>query len=571
MPLPLDNIVRVTVSRQTRTLTRRSFGTLLIAAYHTAWLDRARTYSDPSDMLDDGFTVKHPAYLAAVSAKKQSPSIEQFKIGRRGGAPTQQLRFTPSTPVAGEEYSITYGGVTFTATADSTPSISEIIDAFVAIMAADVDAIMTNGASTAGVQSLDAADFDGVIGEDEISPPRNLTFTFDTHADWNPTTIVVTGIDANGRTITESFAVPDGGNATVTGTRVFAQVTGISVPAQGGIGGTFTVGVGVLFANEDLDFTPTSGGGGSYLQLAADDAGAWFPVVDVSSNLAIADVTAEPDPTLAEDLTAIQAEDADWYGLIVADAQSAAQISAIASWVETQIVIYVAHTMDSACELDVETDICSTLRDAEYLRTKAFYSRRNHGAFPDAALLGRVFPIFDAGPITPDWDFKALTGIIADDLSTDATEILAGSAQEPTSGKNAMVYVELRATGTNVGESVTWGGMMAAGEWADVVQGLDFASAEVQAAAIQPRLNLPRVPFTDEGADLLVGGVRAAMLKAARQPYQIFKESTIVVQATPVADISPAQRQTRFYDGITSNADLEGSIRGLRVRMTVVP
>jgi hypothetical protein len=573
MVLPLDQVIRVNVSRQTRTLSRRSFGMVMIAAFHEAWLDRSRTYSDPSEMLDDGFGVRHPAYLAAVSLCSQSPRCPQFKVGRRDGAPTQSVRFTPSPPVAGEVYTLTVGGVTFEVTADASPSEAEIIAAFVALMAADVDAIITTGVSAAAPQTyapngLDG-DLDGVIGDDAFAPARNLTFTLSAHADWNATTIVVTGLDQNGRTITESFIVPDGGGVTLTGTRVFSQVLSVSVPAQGAGGGTFTMGVGVLFANEDLDVTATDGG--TYLQIAADDLGAWFSFTDVSSNLAIEDVTAEPATTLAEDLTAIQAEDSDFYGLIVADAQSAAQIEKVAAWAETQTLVYVAHCWDAACELDGEDDILSTLRDEGYQRSKGFYSRANHGAFPDAAILGRIFPIFDQGPLTPDWDYKALVGIVTDDLSTDAINILTGTPEQPFSGKNAMLYVELRATGANAGTGITWGGQTPGSDWIDATMAIDFSTAEVQAAAIQPRLTMPRVPFTEEGADLARGCVRAALLKCSRAPYQIFDEATLIVEATPVAEIDAATRQTRYYTAVTYDARLTGAMRGLRVNGTVRP
>lgn len=116
--------------------------------------------------------------------------------------------------------------------------------------AADVDAILaTGGASTAGVQTLTGASLNGVIGTGTMFPPRNITFTFNSHADWDATTAVVTGKDADGATITEDFAIPNGGNATVTGTKLFASVSQIVIPAQTGTNGTFTVGTGSLLGS----------------------------------------------------------------------------------------------------------------------------------------------------------------------------------------------------------------------------------------------------------------------------------------------------------------------------------
>lgn len=41
--------------------------------------------------------------------------------------------------------------------------------------------------------------------------------TFDSHADWDATTVTVTGTDENGTAVTDTFAVPNGGGATVNG------------------------------------------------------------------------------------------------------------------------------------------------------------------------------------------------------------------------------------------------------------------------------------------------------------------------------------------------------------------
>ena len=109
---------------------------------------------------------------------------------------------------------------------------------------ADVDAIVATLASTAGVQTLTGATLDGVVGDDEMIPPRNVTMTFSNHADWDATMAVVTGIDSDGNVVQEDLLIPNGGNATVTGAKLFAKIMNLYVPAQSGTGGTFTLGTG---------------------------------------------------------------------------------------------------------------------------------------------------------------------------------------------------------------------------------------------------------------------------------------------------------------------------------------
>ena len=132
--------------------------------------------------------------------------------------------------------------------------------------AADADAIIATGASTAGTQAVSTTSRYGVIVQGEIYPPRNLTMTFSSHADWDATTATITGTDENGVSQTENFSIPNGGNATVTGATKFRTVTSVAIPAQSGTGGTFTVGVGSLLGAADhiaaglavLDVTRTS-------------------------------------------------------------------------------------------------------------------------------------------------------------------------------------------------------------------------------------------------------------------------------------------------------------------------
>jgi hypothetical protein len=110
-------------------------------------------------------------------------------------------------------------------------------------VAADVDAILSGGASSASIQTILAANANGVMGDGPFQPPRNITLVLSNHADWNATTAVLTGVNADGVTVSENLAIPDTGNATVTSVNTYQSFTSLVIPAQGGTGGTFTIGV----------------------------------------------------------------------------------------------------------------------------------------------------------------------------------------------------------------------------------------------------------------------------------------------------------------------------------------
>lgn len=114
--------------------------------------------------------------------------------------------------------------------------------------AADPDGLKTNIGSTAGIQTLSGVDFQGAIGVTRMVPARNLVLVLSSHADWDATTAVATGLDEYGREITENIVIPNAGNATVTGAKFFSQITSFVIPAQSGTGGTATLGTGTLLA-----------------------------------------------------------------------------------------------------------------------------------------------------------------------------------------------------------------------------------------------------------------------------------------------------------------------------------
>jgi len=109
--------------------------------------------------------------------------------------------------------------------------------------ATDVDAIVTTHATVAAKLSLSGTDLNGVVGQAEMWPPRQITFIADSHANWDPAVVAIFGTDYLGRPIQEVMEMPDGGNVTLTTTQHFSTVTRIDVQTQGGTGGSFTVGI----------------------------------------------------------------------------------------------------------------------------------------------------------------------------------------------------------------------------------------------------------------------------------------------------------------------------------------
>ncbi len=116
---------------------------------------------------------------------------------------------------------------------------------------ADTDAIMTVQATATTAQVCTGATLDGVVGTTVFWPPRNVTLTLNSHADWDPSTILVEGLDAFGAPCAEAFEVPNGGNVTLTGVVAFSRVVNVKIPPQTGTNGTLDVGLGLAIGAID--------------------------------------------------------------------------------------------------------------------------------------------------------------------------------------------------------------------------------------------------------------------------------------------------------------------------------
>lgn len=102
--------------------------------------------------------------------------------------------------------------------------------------------LATGGASAASPQTIVTTALNGAIGVGRIVPAQQISLVLSSHANWDATTAVITGEDADGTPISENLAIPDAGNATVTTVQAFGKVTSVYIPTQSGASGTFTVG-----------------------------------------------------------------------------------------------------------------------------------------------------------------------------------------------------------------------------------------------------------------------------------------------------------------------------------------
>jgi len=366
--MSLQDIVQVTITKETASVARTGFGIPMILSYFTQFTERARVYETLAELEADGFGASNFAHKAASAIFSQNPKVSSIVVGRRNSAVDRAVTLTPTaSPPALTAYKVTINDQVATFTTNAAPTVAEV---------------------TAGLETAINA----------LMPAIWLTVT---------PYVVGDRRKLNGNIY----------QAVVAGT---TGATGPSGTKQAIVDGTVTwkyIGPTV---------TATDTGPGTSVVIAQDTAGAPF-LLEVEKRALLTQKDNTPDPGIVADLTAVRTAldgNDSWYGLIT-DSHGEIEIALVAAAVESLRKFYLASCADDEILTGSATDLASDLEAANYARTALLWSTKPH-TFPEAAWVGRVFPL-DPGSET--WKFKTLTGIAADTLSsTEQTNLDAKKA-----------------------------------------------------------------------------------------------------------------------------------------------
>ena len=122
--MALDDIVNVTITRETTTPTVQSFNDILIAAEFLASSitpafgtdERVRAYSSLQEIEDAGYSTTETVYLAAQAIFAQNPKVNQVKVGRKLTGVDGTETWTEALGAINEDDSDWYGLVVGTRT-----------------------------------------------------------------------------------------------------------------------------------------------------------------------------------------------------------------------------------------------------------------------------------------------------------------------------------------------------------------------------------------------------------------------------------------------------------------------
>lgn len=288
-------------------------------------------------------------------------------------------------------------------------------------------------------------------------------------------------------------------------------------------------------------------GAGATLTLTASVSGKGVSYTSVNSLLTHVNTIA--NHSIADDILTAQnavLSDNQFYGVIVCS-HVAADILQVATYIETQLLVYVTASADSDCLTNVQTDIMSQLKALSFDRTMILYSAQANTNGPDGAWMGYMLP---TTPGIGNWAMKTLVGVVADNLNpTQIGNVVS---------KNGNIYV------TEGGNGTTLYGLAAGGEFFDVTIFLDWVASSMKTGIIAVEtspLNL-KVPYTNQGITLLETPIRSTMKQG--EDNQGFLPGWKVF-APNATDVPAADRANRVLNNIGFDGELAGAINKINV------
>lgn len=259
--------------------------------------------------------------------------------------------------------------------------------------------------------------------------------------------------------------------------------------------------------------------------------------------------------TITDALNAIIDENNAWYGLVVDDISTSADIVSAATWAKANKKFLFTSTADTvvvdSTEASDVTSIAYLLNDGAQNKTNLLYNTATRGAagttadYPDVSfasnILAKVIGSYTA-------EYKTITGASTDELTT--TQI--GNAED----KNTSYYISLYGRDIIRGSRVTDGNTPKNGEWLDIEIGLDWLEVRIQEEVFLAIINAEKVPYTDKGTLILSSAVEEVLERAVSQG--LVASYTVAVE--PVSQQSTTDRANRVYNGISFEAVLAGAI-----------
>ena len=265
-----------------------------------------------------------------------------------------------------------------------------------------------------------------------------------------------------------------------------------------------------------------------------------------------------PSASIVADLIAIQNVNNDWYALAVTD-RTVASVQAVAAWIETQVKIFGTASDDpNIINLppgtgggEDHTSIAYLLYNAGYARSFVMYHQDADSDYPECAWFGNVLPLT---PGSETWKFKTLNSIPYSDLSTNE--------ENNAFAKNTNTYEFIGGVG------ITQNGTMAAGEYIDIIRGVDWLTSTIQTYVYSILVLNPKVPYTDAGITAVESQILAALQLGITNNF-LASEPPPLVSVPLAVNVPLVDKANRVLNNVSFTATLAGAIQAVNITGTV--
>jgi hypothetical protein len=294
-------------------------------------------------------------------------------------------------------------------------------------------------------------------------------------------------------------------------------------------------------------------GGASQPSIAWKNSGG--DAADVSgSNCVIA-----PDASWTAALTKIKEQNDEWYAVSVSARRMDNQ-QECALWVQANEKLCILTSGDDLLPNAETGDIAAWAKLNNLDRVAVFYHPDAKLADAAADALSASDPVPEAAyfgkmltkqPGSPTWKFKELQSVPAYELSQGQVKNVED--------KNATWYM------STADVPMTSNGQVASGEYIDVIHGLDWLKARIQNLVFTALIGVDKVPFTDEGIQMVVSPLKAALEEAKKNGILASYE----VEYPAAADVSITDKGRRFLPDVDFNGVLAGAIHATKIKGVV--
>jgi hypothetical protein len=310
---------------------------------------------------------------------------------------------------------------------------------------------------------------------------------------------------------------------------------------------------GTLFTAKKVNANTVTLYGANAAVAVTVSGGATQPTMQFTSEA----IPADPDWTTA--LAKIKEQNADWYAISVS-ARMMANQQECAQWIQANGKLGILTSGDDLLPNAETGDIAAWAKLNNLDRVAVFYHPDAKLADDSADALAAADPVPEAAyfgkmltkqPGAATWKFKELQSVPTYELSQGQVKNVED--------KNATWYM------STADVPMTSNGQVAGGEYIDVIHGLDWLKARIQNLVFTALAGVDKVPFTDEGIQMVVSPLKAALEEAKKNGILASYE----VEYPAAADVSATDKGQRFLPDVDFTGVLAGAIHSTKIRGVV--